>query len=184
MAADLPPTDATPTQSAPPPTPPPAPTRRFRARGGLLTALVIVEGILLFLSTGVTFVEQWPSPGALYNGGSPTVDWQALAFVLGLAALASFVLPVVIGMLAPSWRSAVALPILATWIALALFFLAALIFKSPASIRYLPAISPFGFPGAYWLSYTVPAAALLAFLLFGALGWAGWAARGGSADHG
>jgi len=97
----------------------------------------------------------------------------------------SFVLPVVIGLLAPSWRAAVALPIVATWLALVLFFVAALIFTPPANVRYLPAFNryPTVFIGTYWLSSTLPAAAALAFLLFGALGWAGWAACGGPAGR-
>jgi len=70
MAADLPPTDATPAPSTPPPLAPvPATPRGSRRRGGVLTALVVMEGILLFLSTGAVFVGQRVYPPGVYPGG-------------------------------------------------------------------------------------------------------------------
>lgn len=156
------------------------PAARPTSHGGLLTALVVVEGVLLFLSTGSLFLAS----GAVTYGGSGA-GLRIIQSVLALTAIASFTLPLVIGMLARSWRAAAALPMLGAWLGLALTFVAAVLHATGVA-----AAAPPGFAfvrgvslGGYWLNLTFMLVALVALLLFGALGWIGWAAWGPTAGR-
>lgn len=152
---------------------------RPSSRGGLLTTLVVVEGVLLFLSTGSIFLV---TGTANYGDGAGTRVIQA---ALALAAIASFTLPLVIGMLAPTWRAAVALPMLAVWLGLALAYVAAILRATgiagaaPSGFAFVRGLTV----GAYWLNLTFVLLALVALALFGALGWIGWAAWGVAPDR-
>jgi hypothetical protein len=105
-------------------------------RSALIVAIVI-EAILLFLNTGTILLSSIQNSGYA-NPQQQSGSVNATLVTLSVIGLASFLLPVVIGALARSWRTAVALPILAVWAA-AIVTVVSLFFTRPSNgVTYPP----------------------------------------------
>jgi hypothetical protein len=140
----------------------------------------VVEAVLLYLNTGSLLL------GVIQNANytdvtSQTGSVHAIGVALALLGIVTFALALVIGLLAPSWRAALALPILAVCLALILSYVVGLVY-TPTYYRYLPLYALQG-PAiasgltAYWLNLEVLIVVPLACFMFGGLGWVGWVAR-------
>ncbi len=134
-------------------------TARFR-RPALL-ALMALEIVLLYLLTA-GILSRFTPP----QGNSPIGNYALAQLVfVGLPSIVTFILPSVMGALARTWQSAIALAVAPWWLVLVL--------HSGTLLR----ASETGFYQPTWLSLSNAASLLVSLALFMTLGFLGWLAR-------